>query len=282
MRSAASCCQPRQRIPSLRSTPIAPHATAGAASGTGAWSRPRVARALASSASPRAMSVSTDPGARTGSSRRHARGPARCAGHDLPELAHAGCPRTAGPSRRGRGALRADRTPAWPQSSTTILSITSVSVELDGADRAVGDDQRAGRDPRGPQQRRRFGQPRRLDHHVGAAHALLPADDRAHLAIQVGAQALGRTAHGSSDRRECTRISDKPGQHPAQQTHVPVGGAPSADMAEHGRHRGAPSSSAPIAVTAPGAHLGDRGGVDDRRRHAGGRVHQQQQGQLRR
>ena len=65
----------------------------------------------------------------------------------------------------------------------------------------------------------------------------------------------------------------------AQQPHVPVRRPAGADMAEHAR-------VAPGQVLGadrghrPGPHLGDGGGVDDGARHAGGRVHEQQQRQL--
>ena len=64
-----------------------------------------------------------------------------------------------------------------------------------------------------------------------------------------------------------------------QQPHVPVGGAPRADMAEHARALPGQVFCAEGGQRA-GAHVGDGGGVEDRLRRAGAGVEQIEDAEL--
>ena len=122
--------------------------------------------------------------------------------------------------------------------------------ELDRADGPVWHHERAALDPFGLQQRRRLGQPRRLDDDVGAPDALLPAGDRAYLPPEIGAQPLRELLAALGAQR----VDSSPPRAPGVRGRA---GARSSRRSRARRYdrarerRAAARYSPPIAVTAP-------------------------------
>jgi hypothetical protein len=151
-------------------------------------------------------------------------------------------------------------------------------ADVDRAHRAVGHDERALRDPFRAQQRPWLDEARGLDHDVGAAHAALPVLRHHHALAEVALEPRGEGLAALGPARVHADLVEV--EDPVHQPHVPVGRAARADMAEHLR---APPREVPRADRGDGtgAHVGDHRGVDDRLRHPGPAVHQQQDRQLR-
>ena len=231
---------------------------------------------MASSAWPSATSVVDSPRCqkRIVSSSRLA--PRAQAGDDLPELGVQRLARERGPGRRGGAARRTGPAPAWPQSSTTTLSMIVGQRELDRAHRAVGHDERArARSTRcaAAARARAGGWPRRRRRR--RARSRLPVLGDGDRAAEVGLEALRRTPRGSpagasgrGSRRG--RGGGRAGARSSRRCRARRCGPAPARRAGRG-------GVAPSAVTAPVRISVIAGGVDDRHAAPGPRVEQVEQ-----
>ena len=119
---------------------------------------------------------------------------------------------------------------------------------------------------------------RRLDHHVGAAQAILPALGDADRFPQVGLEPLrellAALAPAGMDA-DLVEVED-----PVEEPHVPVRGPARADVPEHSC-----VASREVARSErrerTRAHLGELRRADDRRRHPRSRVVERQKAELR-
>ena len=151
---------------------------AGMVTGSAASCRYRPARPGAGSARRRRCPGWTGPGARAGCARRDV--PARAkAGHDLAQLGVQGPGRQPAavhvpPQRAEPAGLR------LPPVVDDDLVHHVEQVKLDGGDRAVRNNERAGPDRAGAQQRLGRGQPGGLDQDVGAVERLVRGNGDPH------------------------------------------------------------------------------------------------------
>ena len=149
--------------------------------------------------------------------------------------------------------------------------------ELDGAHRPVRHDESTGLDPVGAEERRRLGEPSRLDDDVRALDYLLPGFDHAHrLAerlLESRSECIPRLRTGARDPDllEVEQVIEHGdvGEGSAAGADVPEnpGSLPGQVAGSERRHRAGPA-------------LGDLGRVEDRARNARARVVERQQREL--
>jgi histidine ammonia-lyase len=151
--------------------------------------------------------------------------------------------------------------------------------ELDSAHRSVRDDEAARFDPTRLEVRLGALEAGRLDHHVCAAEAILPAlgdpDRLSQVSLEPLRELLAALAPARMDA-DLVEVED-----PVEEPHVPVRGSAGADMPEH-------SCVAPSEVARPErrdrtrAHLGELRGADDGCGHPRACVVERQEAELRR
>ena len=149
--------------------------------------------------------------------------------------------------------------------------------ELNSAHRAVRDDERAGLHPARAKKRMRPLEPRRLDHHVGAPQALLPALGHAHRLAEILLETTCERLAGLGATRMDPDLIEV--EEMVEQPDVPVGGAARAHVTQYARIRFREMARAERRER-PRSHVSQVRRRNDRDRHARQRVIEHQQPQL--